>query len=183
MTARLMVLNGPNLNLLGIREPHIYGSTTLDAIKASCEEFAKFVGAKLSFHQSNHEGVLVDLIQAARQEADAIIINPAAYSFTSIAMLDAFKIFEGPIFEVHVSNIHARDELHRDSKLSSAVKAVIAGLAPTDTSSRCRQHCTRWERCRKAFPRLSAKSPGDPTRSGQLDARSMVEARRNRRVG
>jgi 3-dehydroquinate dehydratase-2 len=104
MTARLMALNGPNLNLLGIREPHIYGSTTLDAIKASCEEFAKFAGAKLSFHQSNHEGVLVDLIQAARQEADAIIINPAAYSFTSIAMLDAFKIFEGPIFEVHVSN-------------------------------------------------------------------------------
>ena len=130
MTARLMVLNGPNLNLLGIREPHIYGSTTLDAIKASCEEFAKFAGAKLSFHQSNHEGVLVDLIQAARQEADAIIINPAAYSFTSIAMLDAFKIFEGPIFEVHVSNIHARDALHSHSILSSAVKAVIAGLGP-----------------------------------------------------
>jgi len=130
MTARLMILNGPNLNLLGIREPHIYGSTTLAAVKASCEEFAKFLGAELSFHQSNHEGVLVDLIQAAREEADAIIINPAAYSFTSIAMLDAFKIFEGPIFEVHISNIHARDEHHRHSKLSSAVKAVIAGLGP-----------------------------------------------------
>ena len=130
MTARLMVLNGPNLNLLGTREPHIYGSTTFDAVKASCEEFAKFVGAELSFHQSNHEGVLVDLIQAARRDADAIIINPAAYSFTSIAVLDAFKSFEGPIFEVHVSNIHARDELHRHSILSSAVKAVIAGLGP-----------------------------------------------------
>jgi 3-dehydroquinate dehydratase-2 len=130
MTARLMILNGPNLNLLGIREPHIYGSTTLAAVQKSCEEFAKFAGATLSFHQSNHEGVLVDLIQSARQDADAIIINPAAYSFTSIAMLDAFKIFEGPIFEVHVSNIHARDELHRHSKLSSAVKAVIAGLGP-----------------------------------------------------
>ena len=130
MTARLMILNGPNLNLLGIREPHIYGKTTLAAVKASCEEFAKFTGATLAFHQSNHEGVLVDLIQSARQDADAIIINPAAYSFTSIAMLDAFKIFEGPIFEVHVSNIHARDELHRHSKLSSAVKAVIAGLGP-----------------------------------------------------
>jgi 3-dehydroquinate dehydratase-2 len=130
MTARLMVLNGPNLNLLGTREPHIYGSTTLDAVKASCQEFAKFAGAQLSFHQSNHEGVLVDLIQAARQEADAIIINPAAYSLTSIAMLDAFKIFEGPIFEVHVSNIHARDALHSHSILSSAVKAVIAGLGP-----------------------------------------------------
>src|SRR3989440_5138987 len=130
MTARLMILNGPNLNLLGVREPHIYGPTTLAAIKASCEEFAKSTGAHLSFHQSNHEGALVDLIQAAREEADTIIINPAAYSFTSIAMFDAFKAFEGPIIEVHISNIHARDELHRHSKLSAAVKAVICGLGP-----------------------------------------------------
>jgi len=127
---RIMVINGPNLNMLGVREPHIYGSTTLDAIKASCEELARFAGAQLAFHQSNHEGVLVDLIQSARQDADAIIINPAAYSFTSIALFDALKIFEGPIYEVHISNIHARDELHRHSKLSSAVTAVIAGLGP-----------------------------------------------------
>ena len=127
---RIMVLNGPNLNLLGVREPHIYGSTTLPAIKAACEEFAAFCGAQLSFHQSNHEGALVDLIQSARSDADALIINPAGYSFTSIAMYDALKIFEGPIFEVHISNIHARDELHRHSKLSSAVKGVIAGLGP-----------------------------------------------------
>jgi 3-dehydroquinate dehydratase II len=127
---RMMIINGPNLNLLGDREPHIYGSTTLDAIKRSCEEFAKFAGVNLDFHQSNHEGVLVDLIQSARTSADALIINPAAYSFTSIAMYDAMKIFPGPIFEVHISNIHARDELHRHSKLSSAVKAVIAGLGP-----------------------------------------------------
>jgi 3-dehydroquinate dehydratase-2 len=130
MTARVMVLNGPNLNLLGVREPQIYGSTTLAAIKASCEEFATFASAHLSFHQSNHEGVLVDLIQAARQEADAIIINPAAYSFTSIAMFDALKIFAGPIIEVHISNIHARDELHRHSKLSAVAKVVICGLGP-----------------------------------------------------
>ena len=127
---RIMIINGPNLNLLGIREPHIYGLTTLDAIKASCEDFARFAGAQLSFHQSNHEGVLVDLIQSARTHADVLIINPAAYSFTSIAMYDALKIFEGPILEVHISNIHARDELHRHSKLSAAVKAVIAGLGP-----------------------------------------------------
>ena len=127
---RIMIINGPNLNMLGIREPHIYGSTTLEAIKQACEEFATFAGAQLSFHQSNHEGVMVDLIQSARNEADAIIINPAAYSFTSIALFDALKIFEGPIFEVHISNIHARDELHRHSKLSAAVKAVIAGLGP-----------------------------------------------------
>jgi 3-dehydroquinate dehydratase-2 len=127
---RIMIINGPNLNLLGVREAHIYGSTTLDAIKRSCEDFAKFAGVDLAFHQSNHEGVLVDLIQSARTSADALVINPAAYSFTSIAMYDAMKIFPGPIFEVHISNIHARDELHRHSKLSSAVKAVIAGLGP-----------------------------------------------------
>ena len=127
---RLMILNGPNLNLLGVREPHIYGSTTLASIKASCEEFARFARVQLSFHQSNHEGVLVDLIQSARTDADALIINPAAYSFTSIAMYDALKIFEGSIFEVHISNIHARDELHRHSKLSAAVRSVIAGLGP-----------------------------------------------------
>ena len=118
---RLMILNGPNLNLLGVREPHIYGSTTLAAIQASCEEFAKLTGAHLAFHQSNHEGMLVDLIQSARENADAIIINPAGYSFTSVAIFDALKAFEGPIFEVHISNIHARDELHRHSMLSAAV--------------------------------------------------------------
>ena len=127
---RIMILNGPNLNMLGIREPHIYGSTTLKAIRASCEEFAAFAGAQLAFHQSNHEGELVDLIQSARTSADALIINPAAYSFTSIAIYDALKTFEGPIIELHISNIHARDELHRHSKLSSAAKAVICGLGP-----------------------------------------------------
>jgi len=130
MTARLTILNGPNLNLLGVREPHIYGSTTLAAIEKACAAFARFAGATLAFHQSNHEGELVDMIQKARHEADAVIINPAAYSFTSVALFDALKTFDGPIIEVHISNIHARDELHRHSKLSAAVKAVIAGLGP-----------------------------------------------------
>jgi 3-dehydroquinate dehydratase II len=127
---RLMILNGPNLNLLGVREPHIYGRTTLHAIQRSCEEFARFAGAELSFHQTNHEGEMVDLIQSARENADAIIINPAGYSFTSVAIFDALKIFEKPIFEVHISNIHARDKLHRDSILSAVATAVIAGLGP-----------------------------------------------------
>jgi 3-dehydroquinate dehydratase II len=127
---RLMILNGPNLNLLGVREPHIYGTTTLAQIKESCEQNAKRLGLAVSFHQSNHEGELVDLIQSARQSADAIIINPAAYSFTSIAIIDAIKTFEGPVLEVHISNIHARDELHRHSKISSAATAVICGLGP-----------------------------------------------------
>ena len=125
---RLMILNGPNLNLLGVREPHIYGTTTLAQIKESCEQQAKTLGQTISFHQSNHEGERLDLIQSARESADAIIINPAGYSFTSIAILDALKAFDGPVMEVHISNIHARDEHHRHSKLSHAATGVICGL-------------------------------------------------------
>jgi 3-dehydroquinate dehydratase-2 len=127
---RLMILNGPNLNLLGVREPHIYGTTTLAQIKESCEKSAAQLGLELSFQQSNHEGQLVDWIQSARQSADAIIINPAGYSFTSIAILDAIKAFEGAVIEVHISNIHARDEHHRHSKISSVATSVICGLGP-----------------------------------------------------
>jgi len=127
---RLMILNGPNLNLLGVREPHIYGTTTLAEIKANCEKHAAELGLTIAFHQSNHEGALVDLIQSAREAADAIIINPAGYSFTSVAILDALKAFEGPILEVHISNIHARDEHHRHSRLSHAATGVICGLGP-----------------------------------------------------
>ena len=127
---RLMILNGPNLNLLGVREPHIYGTTTLKQIEENCEQHAETLGLTIAFHQSNHEGELVDWIQSARQEADAIIINPAGYSFTSIAIFDAIKAFEGPVLEVHISNIHARDEYHRHSKISSVATAVICGLGP-----------------------------------------------------
>ena len=130
MPNRLMVLNGPNLNLLGVREPHIYGTTTLGAIEKSCREFAAAIGGTLAFHQSNHEGELVDWVQSAREKADAIIINPAGFSFTSIALLDALKAFDGPVIEVHISNIHARDELHRHSIISTVSKAVIAGAGP-----------------------------------------------------
>jgi len=130
MSKPIYVLNGPNLNLLGVREPHIYGTTTLAQIKQSCEQQATQLGLTLSFHQSNHEGELVDLVQSARQSADAIIINPAGYSFTSIAIIDAIKAFEGPVFEVHISNIHARDEHHRHSKVSHAATGVICGLGP-----------------------------------------------------
>src|SRR3954471_2243251 len=128
MATKIMILNGPNLNFLGIREPHIYGSTTLKEIGASCQEAAKFLGVEISFHQSNLEGELVNWIQSAHGNYDAIIMNPAAYSFTSIALIDALKIFEGPKFEVHISNIHARDELHRHSITSTASTSVICGL-------------------------------------------------------
>jgi 3-dehydroquinate dehydratase II len=127
---RVMILNGPNLNLLGVREPHIYGTTALEEIKQNCEREATTLGLGITFHQSNHEGELVELIQSARQNADAIIINPAACSFTSIAMVDAIKAFDGTVLEVHISNIHARDELHRHSKISHAATGVICGLGP-----------------------------------------------------
>jgi 3-dehydroquinate dehydratase-2 len=130
MTFRLMILNGPNLNLLGTREPHIYGTTTFADIEAGCRNSAEQLGASLELHQSNHEGALVELIQSACERADAIIINPAGYSFTSIAILDALKVFRGPIIEVHISNIHARDEAHRHSMISSVAKAVLCGFGP-----------------------------------------------------
>ena len=119
------VLNGPNLNLLGVREPHIYGTTTLTDIEAMCREAA--IGP-LEFRQTNHEGEMIDLIHEARTTAGGIIINPAGWSFSSVAILDALNTFEGPVIELHISNIHARDEAHRHSILSQAVTAVIAGL-------------------------------------------------------
>lgn len=127
---RLTILNGPNLNLLGVREPHIYGTTTLAAVETACRDCAGVLGASIQFHQSNHEGELVDLIQGARESADAIIINPAGFSFTAVAILDALKMFEGPVIELHISNIHARDIHHRHSIISSAARGVICGLGP-----------------------------------------------------
>jgi len=130
MTLRLLILNGPNLNLLGEREPEIYGATTLAEIEQSCRAFADELGADLDFFQSNHEGVLVDRIQDARHTTDALIINPAGLSFQSVPLLDALKIYPGPIIEVHLSNIHARDAQHRHSLLSPAASGVICGLGP-----------------------------------------------------
>jgi 3-dehydroquinate dehydratase-2 len=128
--ARITIINGPNLNLLGVREPHIYGTTTLAQIQKDCESAARDLKVSLTFVQSNHEGQIVDWIQTARDDADALILNPAGYSFYSVAILDALKAFEGPIIELHLSNIHARDELHRHSIMSRAATAVICGLGP-----------------------------------------------------
>ena len=128
MTFRLLIVNGPNLNLLGEREPHIYGATTLGSIEKSCRDFADVLGAELDFFQSNHEGAIVDRIQEARLTTDALIINPAGYSFHSVVIFDALKLFSGPIIELHISNIHQRDEIHRHSILSGAATGVICGL-------------------------------------------------------
>jgi hypothetical protein len=117
----------------------------LAQIEESCAHHATGLSLELTFRQSNHEGELVDLIQSARQTADAIIINPAGYSFTSIAILDAIKAFEGPVIEVHISNIHARDEYHRHSKIRRSRPALFADWDLTVTS----QRCTRSPRWRK----------------------------------
>jgi 3-dehydroquinate dehydratase-2 len=124
----IYVLNGPNLNRLGTREPEIYGRTTLAEIEAMCRKAA---GAHpLEFRQTNAEHVLVEWIQEAIDAAAGIVINPAGLSFRSIPVLDALKMYPGPIVEVHLSNIHRRDELHRHSIVSQAATGVIAGLGP-----------------------------------------------------
>ena len=124
----LLVLNGPNLNLLGTREPTIYGSDTLADVEALCVKAAAAHGRTVDFRQSNHEGVLVDWIQEARTAHVALVINPAAYSHTSVALHDALAALEGkPIVEVHISNIHKREPFRHHSYVSSVADGVIAG--------------------------------------------------------
>ena len=128
--ATIFVLNGPNLNLLGSREPRIYGTQTLDDVKASLEERAKGLGVRIDFRQSNHEGELVDWIQEAMAKASAIIVNAGAYSHTSIAIRDALAALQIPIIDVHVSNIHAREPFRRQSFVSQVARGAIVGLGP-----------------------------------------------------
>ncbi|MFD1883305.1 type II 3-dehydroquinate dehydratase [Paracoccus pacificus] len=123
----IQILNGPNLNLLGQRQPEIYGAETLADVQARCETLAAELGLSLRFQQSNHEGALVDMIQAARQDAAGIVINPAAYSHTSVAILDALNAFDGPVIEVHISNIHKREAFRHHSFVSARADGVIAG--------------------------------------------------------
>jgi 3-dehydroquinate dehydratase-2 len=128
MRKTIFVLNGPNLNLLGLREPEIYGRKTLADIEADCRRLAGELGLEIEFRQSNHEGVLVDWIQEARERSAAIILNPAGFTTTSIAILDALKMFQGPIVEVHLSNIHQREAFRHRSYVSLVAKGVICGL-------------------------------------------------------
>jgi 3-dehydroquinate dehydratase II len=127
MGAAIHVLNGPNLNLLGEREPEIYGHETLADVEAKCRTAAGALGLDIVFRQSNIEGELVDWIQAARRDAAGIIINPAAYTHTSIALLDALTACACPIVEVHISNVHRRESFRARSYVSRAATAVIAG--------------------------------------------------------
>lgn len=128
MAKPLYILNGPNLNRLGAREPDIYGRATLAEIEAMCREAAG--NRPVEFRQSNAEHEIIGWIHEAIDEGSGIIINPAAFTFTSIAILDALKMFSGPIIELHLSNIHRREEIYHRSLVSPVATAVIAGLGP-----------------------------------------------------
>ena len=126
MDKPIYVLNGPNLNMLGTREPDIYGRTTLTEVEALCRDAA--AGHPLVFRQSNREYELIDWIHEAIADAAGIVINPAAFTFTSMAIMDALKMFPGPIVELHISNIHRRESIYHRSYVSPVATAVIAGL-------------------------------------------------------
>ena len=126
----LYVLNGSNLNMLGRREPHIYGTTTLAEIRSRTEALARELDLACDFRQTNHEGVMVDWIQEAFEQDAAVVINPAGFSFGCVPVLDALKLIRKPLVEVHLTNIHQRPEPYRHSLASQAATGVICGLGP-----------------------------------------------------
>ena len=126
-TATIYILNGPNLNLLGQRQPEIYGHKALDDVAADCRALGADLGLDVVFHQSNHEGAIIDMIHEARQAAQGIVINAGAYTHTSVAILDALNSFDGPVVEVHISNIHQREAFRHHSYISARAEAMIAG--------------------------------------------------------
>lgn len=128
MTTKIMILNGPNLNMLGTREPEIYGSETLSDVEAICAKRAEQLDATIDFRQSNIEGELVTWIQEARTSVQGIIINAAAYTHTSVALLDALNTCDMPIIEVHLSNIHQRESFRHESYIARVADAMICGL-------------------------------------------------------
>ena len=128
MPKPIYVLNGPNLNLLGVREPEIYGHETLGDIQARCERRAASLGHDIVFRQSNHEGELIDWVQEAREKACALVINPAGYGHTSVALLDALNTLQAPIVECHLSNPAARERFRRSTYVSLAAKGVVSGF-------------------------------------------------------
>lgn len=129
MAKNILMLNGPNLNLLGTREPHVYGTTSLADVERAAEAQIKAAGAQFSFLQSNHEGVLIDRIHAARQQKiDFIVINPGGFTHTSVALRDALAGVAIPFIELHISNVHQREEFRQHSFLSDIAQGVICGL-------------------------------------------------------
>jgi len=128
MSKPIYVLNGPNLNLLGTREPEIYGKATLDDVRQLCERRASSLGRTVVFRQSNHEGQLIDWVQEARTEASALVINPAGYGHTSIALLDALKAVDIPVVECHLSNPAAREAFRHHTYVSLAAAGLVSGF-------------------------------------------------------
>ena len=128
MSKPIYVLSGPNLNLLGVREPEIYGRQTLDDVQALCEARAASLGRSVVFRQSNHEGQLIDWIQEAREAACAVVINPAGYGHTSVAILDALKAVGLPIVECHLSNPAAREDFRRETFVALVAQGVVSGF-------------------------------------------------------
>ncbi len=128
MPKPIFILNGPNLNLLGQRQPEVYGKATLEDVAEGCASVAEELGLTIRFHQSNHEGQIIDWIHQARSDGAGIIINPAAYTHTSIAIFDALSAFDGPVLEVHISNIHRRETFRHHSFVSLRADGVIAGF-------------------------------------------------------
>jgi 3-dehydroquinate dehydratase-2 len=124
----IAVLNGPNLNMLGAREPTLYGAATIDDLEALCAETAEALDLSIDFRQTNHEGELITWIQECRDRARGIVINPGGYSHTSVALMDALLAAELPVIEVHLTNIHAREEFRRHSFVSRVAQGVICGL-------------------------------------------------------
>ena len=124
----IAVLNGPNMNMLGLRQPHLYGNATLDDVEALCAETADQLGLAIDFRQTNGEGELVSWVQECRGRAAGIVINPAGYTTTSIALMDALLAIELPVIEVHLTNIHRREEFRQHSYVSKAAVGVICGL-------------------------------------------------------
>ena len=122
------VLNGPNMNMLGLRQPHLYGSTTLDDVEQLCAETGEHLGLSIDFRQTNGEGELVSWVQECRGRAQGIVINPAGYTTTSIALMDALLAVELPVIEVHITNIHRREEFRQHSYVSKVAVGVICGL-------------------------------------------------------
>lgn len=128
MSRLVYILNGPNLNLLGKRQPHIYGSETLADVEQECRGLAPELKVEVKFHQSNREYEIIDWIHEARETAGGIVINPAAFTHTSIAILDALNTFEPPVVEVHISNVHKREAFRHQSYVSLRADGVIAGF-------------------------------------------------------